>query len=78
MQWGESTLTHDGGTWVGSWAGTMAGPVGDMVSRWWRGTGQHEGLTFFFWMKAKDITDPASTWDGVVHAGDPPPLPAPS
>ncbi|MBI1377380.1 MAG: hypothetical protein GC157_07855 [Frankiales bacterium] len=78
VQWGESTLTNDGGTWVGSWAGTMASPVGDMVSRWWRGTGQYEGLTFFFWMKAKDITDPTSTWDGVVYTGDPPPLPATS
>lgn len=72
VQWGEATLTNDGGSWSGQWAGTMASPVGDMVSRWWVGSGGYEGLTFFMWMQAKDVGDPTTTWMGVIYRGAPP------
>ena len=72
VQWGEATLTNDGGSWSGQWAGTMASPVGDMISRWWVGSGGYEGLTFFMWMQAKDVSDPTTTWLGVIYSGAPP------
>lgn len=73
VQWGQATLTNSKGNWIGTWTGANAAPVGDMVNRWWTGTGAYQGLTFFFWMQAKDITDPSSLWHGVIYPGPPPP-----
>lgn len=73
VQWGDATLTNSKGTWVATWSGAMASPVGDMISRWWTGTGAYNGQTFYFWMQATDISDPTTTWHGVIYTGDPPP-----
>jgi hypothetical protein len=70
VQWGEATLTNDKGSWVGAYAGVMATPIGDMISRWWTGTGAYQGLTFFFWLQG-DIFE--ATWHGLIYPGDPPP-----
>lgn len=70
VQWGEATLTNDKGSWVGRYAGVMATPIGDMISRWWTGTGAYQGLTFFFWLQG-DIFE--ATWHGLIYPGDPPP-----
>ena len=73
VQWGEVTLTNSKGSWVASYAGAYAAPVGDMINRWWVGTGAYQGLTFFCWMQVKDFSDPTSQWYGVIYPGTPPP-----
>ena len=49
-QWGTATLTNENGTWEGDYTGAFASPVGDILTRWWHGTGGYEGLTFYMWI----------------------------
>ena len=71
IQWGEATITNENGTWEGSYNGFWTSSVGDVITRWWQGTGDYEGLTFY--MAATGFSD--WEWVGLIYPGDPPPQP---
>jgi hypothetical protein len=72
-QWGTATLTNDGGTWSGVYAGAYASPVGDVITRWWRGAGGYEGLTFYMLIDGSKPGVPVFDWKGIIIPADPPP-----
>jgi hypothetical protein len=72
-QWGTATLTNESGTWEGDYAGGFASPVGDVIARWWRGTGEYEGLTFYMWIAGSEPGVPMFDIGGIIFPGDPPP-----
>jgi len=76
-QWGTSTLTNDNGTWESDYAGGFASPVGDIIARWWRGTGEYEGLTFYMWIAGSEPGVPIFDVGGIIFPGDPPPTVTP-
>ena len=72
-QWGVATLTNDNGTWEAPYEGAFATPYGDIVTRWWRGAGTYEGLTFYMWVAGSEVGSPDYTWAGIIYPGEPPP-----
>lgn len=76
-QWGTATLTNENGTWEGDYAGAFASPVGDILTRWWRGTGGYEGLTFYMWIAGSEPGVAIFDVGGIIFPGDPPPNVAP-
>lgn len=76
-QWGTAILTNENGTWEGDYAGGFASPVGDIVTRWWRGTGDYEGLTFYMWITGSEPGVPIFVIGGIIFPGDPPPTVTP-
>jgi hypothetical protein len=72
VEWGEATLTNENGTWETSHSGIFATPLGDMNARWWVGSGDYTGLTFY--MAIPGETEPWE-WVGLVYPGAPPPRP---
>jgi hypothetical protein len=73
QQWGSAVLTNENGTWEGDYAGGFASPVGDIIARWWRGTGDYEGLTFYMWIAGSEPGVPSFEVGGIIFPGDPPP-----
>jgi hypothetical protein len=73
-QWGVATLTNDNGTWEAPYEGAFATPYGDIVTRWWRGAGDYEGLTFYMWVAGSEVGSPDYEWAGIIFPGDPPPV----
>jgi hypothetical protein len=76
-QWGTATLTNENGTWEGDYAGGFASPVGDIITRWWTGTGEYEGLTFYMWVAGSEPGVPIFDIGGIIVPGDPPPTVTP-
>lgn len=70
VEWGEATLTNENGTWETSHSGIYATPLGDMNARWWVGSGDYTGLTFY--MALPGETEPWE-WVGLIYPGTPPP-----
>lgn len=73
IQWGEATLANAHGAWEATYQGAFASPVGDILTRWWRGSGDYEGLTFFMWIAGSEVGSPYFDWGGIIVPGDPPP-----
>ena len=73
VQWGEATITNDGGTWVADYQGAFSSETGDVITRWWRGTGDYAGLTFFMWIGGSTVGVGFFEWSGIIVPGDPPP-----
>ena len=71
-QWGVATLRNDDGSWEAPYDGAFASPYGDILTRWWRGTGDYEGLTFYMWVAGSEVGSPDYTWAGIIVPGDPP------
>lgn len=76
-QWGTATLTNEQGTWAADYAGAFASPVGDILVRWWRGTGAYDGLTFFMWTAGSEPGVASFEVGGIIFPGDPPPTVTP-
>jgi hypothetical protein len=68
-QWGEATITNDDGTWEAAYNGIWTSTLGDVITRWWQGSGGYEGLTFY--MAATGHS--AWEWVGLIYPGPPPP-----
>lgn len=73
MQWGTATLTNENGTWEGDYAGGFASPVGDIIARWWTGTGDYEGQTFYMWTTGSEPGVASFNIRGIIFPSDPPP-----
>lgn len=72
IQWGHATLSNEHGTWEAPYEGAFASPYGDIVTRWWTGTGDYDGLTFYMWVAGSSIGVPHFDWHGIIFPGDPP------
>ena len=78
VQWGQYTLTNDGGAWEGEWIGFYEPPgndINEMVGRenatvWASGTGDYEG-----WSYVADYTGDLTALSvrGLIYQGDVPP-----
>lgn len=76
VQWGDSKIVNDDGTWVGRSSGVYSAERGDLIVAWYEGTGGYEGLSYFFMSDSLDITAGfTSVWRvrGQIFPGDPPP-----
>ena len=68
-QWGEATITNENGTWEASYNGICTSTLGDVITSWWRGSGDYEGLTFYMAATGKSAWE----WVGLIYPGTPPP-----
>ena len=68
-QWGEATITNENGTWEASYNGIWTSTLGDVITRWWQGSGDYEGLTFYMAATGKSAWE----WVGLIYPGTPPP-----
>lgn len=71
VQWGEATITNEDGTWEASYNGIWTSGLGDVLTRWWQGSGDYAGLTFYMVATGKSTWQ----WVGLIYAGSPPPAP---
>ena len=69
IQWGEATITNENGTWEAAYNGIWTSASGDVLTRWWQGTGAYEGLTFYMAASGESILE----WSGFIYPGTPPP-----
>jgi hypothetical protein len=70
VQWGTSRLTNDGGSWQAPYSGIYTSETGDIITRWYTGSGGYEGLAFYMWIAGSSVFD----WQGLIFPGTPPPL----
>lgn len=68
VQWGTSRLTNEGGSWQAPYSGIYTSETGDIITRWYTGTGAYEGLTFYMWIAGSRDFD----WQGLIFPGTPP------
>jgi hypothetical protein len=68
-QWGIATLSTEHGTWDAPYEGAFATPYGDILTRWWRGAGDYEGLTFYMWVAGSEVGSPNYEWAGIIFPG---------
>lgn len=68
IQWGEATVTNDNGSWEAPYSGIWTTAHGDVLTRWWQGSGDYAGLTFY--MTATGTSD--WEWVGFIYPGTPP------
>lgn len=71
IQWGEATITNENGTWEAAYDGIWTSSLGDVITRWWQGTGDYEGLTFYMAATGNSAWE----WVGLIYPGAPPPRP---
>jgi hypothetical protein len=64
VQWGDATLTTERGYWTAPYFGAFASPYGDVLTRWWVGYGELEGLTFYMWVAGSEVGNPDYQVDG--------------
>ena len=65
----EATITNEEGTWEASYNGIWTSTLGDVITRWWQGSGDYEGLTFYMAATGKSAWE----WVGLIYPGSPPP-----
>jgi hypothetical protein len=72
VQWGQLTITNDGGTWDGEWIGFYeeGGEDSENATAWLRGTGGYDG-----WSYVVNYSGPMSELGvrGLIYQGDIPP-----
>lgn len=69
IQWGEAIITNENGTWEAAYDGIFTSPLGDVLTRWWQGGGNYQGLTFYMAATGQSNWE----WVGLIYPGTPPP-----
>lgn len=69
IQWGEATITNENGTWEAPYNGIWTSTLGDVLTRWWQGSGDYAGLTFYMAASGEWNWE----WVGFIYPGTPPP-----
>jgi hypothetical protein len=75
VQWGKGTLENSGGKWVGTYTGIVTSATGDLITFWYTGTGDYEGLSYFMWQEVpvvNGLSQQPGTTHGLIFPGKPP------
>jgi hypothetical protein len=70
-QWGTLRIENDGGAWEGTWRGVKYGGIVDSGSAWLVGSGDYEGLTYYYSFGGGN-TDLVLETEGLIFPGGAP------
>lgn len=70
-QWGTLRIENDGGAWEGTWRGVKYGGIVDSGSAWLVGSGDYEGLTYYYSFRGGN-TDLVLETEGLIYPGEAP------
>jgi hypothetical protein len=70
-QWGTFRIENDGGAWEGTYRGVIYGGSLDSGTAWMVGSGDYEGLTYFYTFGGNN-TDLVLETEGLIFPGEAP------
>jgi hypothetical protein len=72
VQWGRSTITNSGGTWVGRYSGVYTPETYDAITWWFTGTGDYKGLSMYLWETPMPTVEDRMMFYALIFPGKPP------